>query len=1134
MLRFSFLVIFCLVSLFSNAQSTTDIGLHPIKIDYKWGFMDASGSLRIPTIYDNVDKFTPGALSIVRLNGRLGIIDSSGQHIIPCEYELIQILDNDLFLVRTQHQWEIRNAQNNLVLDNAGGRVELMKQGYLMFETITGRGLAHIQRGKLLPPNYKKFQLSDQSSYLLIHDFNHKIGVIDSSGKSVLPIDFEELKVFENCFLAKKDRKWGLWAIDGTELCPPKWDHFRFIDKTLIEFVQNEKNYLYSIPEKKFLLEKYASVERFPGNRLLFAKNVGFMGLMNEKGEILMADQYNDIQEYSPRLFRVQSTETQKWGLCTLQDTLVAAMEYDYIGSLSNSVAVVKNNGKSGIINFKGVLVMKVIYPELPLVDNSIKIRTAQAGLKIFVFNDAGELEDQTIYANFKSLTVRNRGADFFSSSATAPNDNPRQRRELNDSLVWMRARNGRFGIYNLNIQKFVSSPEYFSFINYPELGFSIGEHRKFEISGTLNMNYVEVSINSKFGLISNKIGKPISKMEFIHIQMSDIINENLPVARVIFIGGKHGLIDKYGRVVMRGMAYIDQFEEGKARCSKKGYVAIDVAGKHPRHLGPAIPFLDGLLTNYSIENAGTDTRLPEGVIYLDYADWGFIDTSGQWIIAPGYDFVERFSNGAVMVNKDKKWGLIDAAGIILVPVEYDDMNYIPDSEKQLLYITKNQRRFGCIDVNAKVVVPVEYDKVAQFKEGMVAVRKNNRWGFVNAKGEEVIPCIYRQVHDFQEGLAAVMDKGRWGFIDKQGNPVLKAQYARVGNFKEGIAWVLANGGLLQYIRPNGEVVLEGKYSMANDFEDGIARVRAGMNGWSLIDRAGNVILKPKRKYKDIGPFNQHGLATIKIGTKYGLINRGGKVVTKGRFAQIENFQEGYAIVRRHSYGSFMLFKNVKYAIMDSSGQLVCRPSFRQLRSFSDGRAAFAGEKGWGFVNTAGQLIAAPQYLKVSDFKAGRAVVYLKHNETGLIDTSGQYIVAPKVDKIMDVSEELALVKESYGNYYFLHEDLQRHTPNNFQAAHCFNDGAAPICSSGRWGVINHQGLEMMTPKYSDIDAFEGGIARVKLYSSQGVVNQKGEIIIPPDYEYINYAGDGLFRIEQGDSMGYLGMDGNWVWEMRK
>jgi hypothetical protein len=486
------------------------------------------------------------------------------------------------------------------------------------------------------------------------------------------------------------------------------------------------------------------------------------------------------------------------------------------------------------------------------------------------------------------------------------------------------------------------------------------------------------------------------------------------------------------------------------------------------------------------------------------------------------------------MVNKEKKWGLVDATGLILVPLEYDDMNYIPDADKKLLYITKNQRRFGCIDVNAKVVVPVEYDNIAQFKEGMVAVRKNSRWGFVNEKGVEIVPCIYRQVHDFQEGLAAVMDKGRWGFIDKQGNTVLKATYSRVGNFKEGIAWVLANGGLTQYITPTGEVVLEGKYSIANDFEEGIARVRAGVKGWSLIDRAGNVILKPKRKYKAISAFNQHDLATIKIGTKHGLINREGKIVTKGRFAQIDAFQEGYSIVRRHGYGSFMLFKNVKYAIMDSSGQLVCRPSFRQLRGFSNGRAAFMGEKGWGFVDTEAELVTDAQYIKVSDFKAGRAVVYLKHNETGLIDTSGQYIVAPKINKIMAVSEELALVKESYGSYYFLHEDLQRHSPNNFQAAHCFNDGAAPVCTSGQWGVINHQGLEMMTPKYSDIDAFKSGVAQVKLYNSKGVVNQKGEIIIPPDYEYINYAGNGLFRIEQGDRLGYLGIDGNWVWEMQK
>lgn len=1134
MLRFILSICCCLTAADIGAQTLTNTGLHPIKIDYKWGFMDASGALRIDAIYDNVDDFTNEGMSIVRKDGLLGIIDTNGNPIIPSQYELIQILDKDLFLVRNQNRWEIRNLKNQLVLNDASGKIELMENGYLTYETINGRGLAHIHRGKLVDPIYQNFKHSNNNNFLIVESFNNKKGLIDSLGNFLLPIEYDEVQCAQNCMLVKKDRKWGVCTITGQALLAPEWDNFRFIDTELLELTRIETHYLYSLTENRFILQKYATVEKFPENRLLFAINVGYMGLMDKQGQLLLANRYNDIQPFSDRLFRVQSAETENWGLSTLGDTIIAPMDYDYIGTLSNTVAVIKDNGKSGIINFKGEIVMNIIYPELPLKDNSIKIKDPETGLKMFVFNEEGYLEEQTNYANFKSLRVKNRTADASSSNGTTGINDPRQRRELNDSLVWMRARNGKFGIYNLNLARFVIPPDYSSYINYPELDISIAEVRKFELGGTLPLNYVEVSINSTFGIFSNKIGKPITKTEFIDLKMSDIVNDSLPVARVVFVGGKHGLIDTRGKVVLRGMAFIDAFKEGKARCSKKGALAIDVKGKHPRNLGQALPYLNRLLASYSIENASTDTKLPNGVLYLDYAEWGFINTAGQWVIGTQYDFVEPFSGETAMVYKNKKWGLIDNTGQVLVPLEYDDMNYIPNSDNRLLYITKHQRRFGCIDADAKIVVPVDYDKVGQFKEGLVAVRRGNRWGFVNEQGVEVVPCMYRQVHDYQEGLAAVMEKGRWGFIDKNGNTVLKAQYAQVGNFKEGIAWVQSRGGYIEYITPSGEVVLVGKYSMANDFEEGIARVRAGIKGWALIDRQGNLIMKPKKSYKAINAFNQYGLAIVKIGTKYALLNREGKLVTKGKFAQIDAFREGYAVVRRHGYSKFMLFKNVKYAIMDSTGSLVTRPIFRQLRDFNNGRAAFCGDEGWGFVDTNGAIVTAPEYMKVSDFKAGRAVVYLKHNETGLIDTNGQYIVSPKVNKILEVSEKLALVKESYGNYYFLHEDLQRHTPNNFQAAHCFNDGAAPVCTNGRWGVINNQGLQMMTAKYSEIDAYEGGIALVKLYSSQGVVNQKGEIIIPPLYEYINYAGEGIFRIEQGDKMGYLGIDGNWVWEMRQ
>ncbi|MFL5765147.1 MAG: WG repeat-containing protein [Bacteroidia bacterium] len=51
---------------------------------------------------------------------------------------------------------------------------------------------------------------------------------------------------------------------------------------------------------------------------------------------------------------------------------------------------------------------------------------------------------------------------------------------------------------------------------------------------------------------------------------------------------------------------------------------------------------------------------------------WGFVDTTGNVIIAPKYNEVKNFSDGVARVRLKRKWGLIDTTGAIIIKIECD------------------------------------------------------------------------------------------------------------------------------------------------------------------------------------------------------------------------------------------------------------------------------------------------------------------------------------------------------------------------------------------------------------------------------------------------------------------------------
>ena len=155
---------------------------------------------------------------------------------------------------------------------------------------------------------------------------------------------------------------------------------------------------------------------------------------------------------------------------------------------------------------------------------------------------------------------------------------------------------------------------------------------------------------------------------------------------------------------------------------------------------------------------------------------WGFIDTSGKWVITPKYrdvifesaDDCRVFRSGLAAVSDGSgKWGAIDKSGKVIVPFSYDDI-YISDGCVRAL--TKNHTDF--FDFGGKAVLSLS-SECSPFSCGYAAMRTpDGRWCYIDKNGIEAASSTFDDVYIMSgNGIGKVMQNGKYGFVRISGDP---------------------------------------------------------------------------------------------------------------------------------------------------------------------------------------------------------------------------------------------------------------------------------------------------------------------------------------------------------------------------
>lgn len=346
------------------------------------------------------------------------------------------------------------------------------------------------------------------------------------------------------------------------------------------------------------------------------------------------------------------------------------------------------------------------------------------------------------------------------------------------------------------------------------------------------------------------------------------------------------------------------------------------------------------------------------------------------------YDFLWAYHDGIAQFEKDGKIGLMNEAGEIILPAEYDEIN-------------------PC------------------FQNGYTWVIKGGLYGLIDDEGNVVIEPQYAYMEDVSSGLIVAQDVSTllFGYLDVSGNWVIEPQYVKAESFSGNIAIVFPDGDKL-----------------APDYK--YIKTAAGYSPVAyhavVLNAEGDVVT-------DLGYVSDLSSCVLAYGYNY---YREIHFADYPSFAKGDLFIYKHSVYTgKYSKGdnSGIGFLNEEGEIVDCS-TLEYNISHIKYYGFSDGLAMISEkietEEGktrniYGYLNRNGDVIIEPQFMYGTRFYNGKAYVTdiyasltIDNKDCYFIDTQGNAcgkdgILAKDYDidysyKRIELSETDILKKKDY------------------------------------------------------------------------------------------------------------------------
>lgn len=465
---------------------------------------------------------------------------------------------------------------------------------------------------------------------------------------------------------------------------------------------------------------------------------------------------YDKIGVFTEGLCPVR--KNNKTGFIDKYGKEVIKTQYDLVYPFRNGISIVVQNNKYGLINKQGKTLVKPQFRDISTFANNLFM--VEINSKYGLINSTGKYIVKPIYDYIDPLSD-----EYYSVEIK-----------------------GKCGVID-KTGKMVISPKWCS------MEFLDNDCYIVQLEDNKPRGFITSSgKNGAFGMI-NKAGKVIfqPKWDFVTSFGWDV-----KICRFNNEDGKIGIVDSKGKVLVQPTwSAVGWFCEDIDIASYKQNGKWGIFNKNGKIVCP--PQYDEMIVE-------DNDYIAEGLIPVCKDSlWGFVDYSGKEVIKPQWKIINKFINGiCIVTTQDDNISYIDKTGTEILKTTYSKSTFPAENGKYMVInkVDSINKKFGIIDINGNIIIPVKWDKLStsSLKNDILLANEGYtvfaEWEGMGGSGREFLPGKYYLINSSGEKLHE---------IEFNGASVLNDKYIRVNNFE------LADESDIEY-GEIGEVI--------TDFED--------------------------------------------------------------------------------------------------------------------------------------------------------------------------------------------------------------------------------------------------------------------------------------------------------------------------
>lgn len=506
------------------------------------------------------------------------------------------------------------------------------------------------------------------------------------------------------------------------------------------------------------------------------------------------------------------------------------------------------------------------------------------------------------------------------------------------------------------------------------------------------------------------------------------------------------------------------------------------------------------------------------------------------------------------LINENKKYGVIDETGKIVIEPKYDIIQ-IPNPSKPVFIcmhdynINLQQYETEVFDNKGNKIF-TEYDSVQAlptestwdgipFEKSVLKYKRNNKYGLITLENKVITEPIYDSIKaiNYKEGMLLVEKDKKYGAINIKGKIIIKSEYDQISidNYYNSETMYKASGFIVKkknedsykygYINSKGKMLLPPEYTEISRINE----IIDDKNVYLLVLKEGQAGVVKNNKvvldfeYEDISYNLFNNMFIIQRNSKSGIADIKGKVIIQPEYDSImfggiyvNAIKDGEVTVldingkkldNNNIYAKLpttnpnyyiTIDKNEIYRIVDKDNNIKIENNYTYIEHIKDDYFIIYKNGKNGIIDLSGKSIADLKYNSI--FKiSGTEIVQANINSTNNITLLNKEmkIVCNMNNANIEKKENYVVIYSKDDMKYFDYSgneiSYKNLYPNNKLYAKKIN---------GKWGFIDKADKLIIQNEYEMVTEFNNyGFAGIKKDGKWGVVNSEGTIIQEPIYE---------------------------------